>query len=323
MQFGFDWADFYTINTQTMKQFSNLRELISYFSTEDHARQYLEQKRWNNIPTCPKCSCQKAYRLTRTKSYRCANKHCQKTFSVTIGTIFENSNVSLVNWFIAIYLLTAHKKGISSYQLGKDIGVTQATAWFMLHRIRHALKRKKYDEMCGIVEADETFVGGKNKNRHWDKKVKYSQGRSFKDKTPVLGLLQRGGHVRCIVVKNTRAYTIQPLVMEHVSTDATLMTDEWKAYRGLHVAYNHYFVDHGRGQYAVGDCYTNSLENFWSILKRGIIGIYHKVTRKHLQRYCDEFTYRFNLRQVNDSERFEATFQDVACRLTYKDLVAA
>jgi len=307
-----------------MYPFTNLRELIRYFNNEQICREYLEQKRWNGTPTCPHCACRKVYKLTKTKAYRCSNKDCKKTFNALTRTIFENSNIPLSSWYIAIYLHTAHKKGISSYQLSKDIGVTQKTAWFILQRIRYAMKEKGFlPSMGGIVEVDETFVGGKNKNRHWDKKVKNSQGRSFKDKTPVLGILQRNSNIRCIVIPDTKAETIQPIVADSVEMGSTLMTDEWKAYKGLDVIYNHQIVDHGRGQYVNGECYTNGIENFWSILKRGIIGIYHKTTRKHLQLYCDEFTYRYNNRKLTDSERFHLSISQVEGRLKYKDLIAA
>jgi len=282
--------------------------------------------RWKGKPVCPHCSSQKSYRLEKTKSYRCANKDCKKTYTVFKGTIFENSNVPLTKWFEAICIVSSHKKGVSSHQLAKDIGVTQTTAWHILHRIRTAMNNNDLfiQEMEGIIELDETFVGGKNKNRHWDKKVKNSQGRSFKDKTPVFGLLERTGFVRCIVVPDTSAFTLQPLVAENVKMGATLMTDEWKAYNGLNAYYDHFVVDHGRGQYVNGDCYTNGLENFWSMLKRGIIGIYHKVSRKHLQKYCNEISYRFNTRMMSDIERVEQSLLQISgCGLKFKDLIAA
>jgi transposase-like protein len=228
----------------------------------------------------------------------------------------------LQKWFIAIYLMLSRKKGISSLQLARDIAVTQKTAWYMLHRIRHMVKPKALREkLSGLIQIDETFVGGKNKNRPWHKKVKYSQGRSFKDKTPVLGMLDGNGQILTKVIPNTKAVTLKPIVYQFIEKDSTIVTDEWKAYNGLGNRYNHCIVDHSRSQY-VNECgfTTNGIEGAWSHLKRMIIGIYHQVSRKHLQRYCDEFAYRYNTRTASDENRFIAAFRNVHCRIRYKTL---
>lgn len=308
--------------------FKNLLELQNYFSDELKAVQYLEQQRWNGAPECPHCGSEHFYRtqtrfrnpaLKEYKDFVC--KACSKKYTVFTGTIYESSKISMRLWYSALYLLSAHRKGISSLQLGRDLGVTQKTAWYMLHRIREMLVEKAPEVLVGEVALDETFVGGKNKNRHKDKKVEKSTGRAFKDKTPVLGMLQKGGKVKCVVVKDTKAKTIQPLVLSNIQPGSIICTDEWGAYKGLNSIYEHYVVDHGRGQYKTGEFTTNALEGFWSHLKRSIIGIYHYVSRKHLQRYCEEIAYRYNYRHLTDIERFEFAVKKCGdARLLYKVL---
>lgn len=304
-------------------KFENLIQLLTHFSCKQNCIDFLIQVRWDNHVKCAFCKHEKVYHLNgKNKRYKCAK--CHKQFSAIKGTIFENSPLPLQKWFTALYLVLSHKKGISSTQLAKDITVTQKTAWFMLHRIRFALKQKALKKIEGLVQIDETFVGGKNKNRRWDKKVKYSQGRSFKDKTPVLGMLDDTGNVRAVVIPNTKAKTIKPLLYQHIEKGTTVVTDEWKAYRGIDFRYNHEIVDHKRSQY-VNECgfTTNSIEGAWSHLKRMIIGIYHKVSRKHLQKYCNEFEYRYNTRKLEDGDRFTVAMSKIECRLKYKDLIAA
>lgn len=302
-------------------QFKNLKELLVKFSSDDVCRHYLESMRWGGIPVCPKCSHRESYKLGDGKTYKCKNKECNKKFTVTVGTVFENTNIPLHTWFAALYIATAHKKGISSVQLSKDLGITQKTAWFMLHRIRKAFVSNAPFMLQDVVEADETFVGGKNKNRHADKKVEKSQGRSFKDKTPVLGLLQRGGAVKTFVVPDTKAETLKPLIQEWVKQGSILISDEWDSYKSISNEYNHVVVDHSKGEHVRGAFDTNSIEGFWSILKRGIFGIYHQVSRKHLHRYCEEFSHRYNSRKITDAERFRLSLAKIDGRLKYNDLI--
>ncbi len=302
---------------------SNIFDFFKAFPDEQSAINVLEKIRWNGKVTSPFDKKSRVYKCSGNR-YKCVNTN--KYFNVRTGTIYENSKLDLKTWFLAIFLFLSQKRGISSYQLAKDLGVTQKTAWFLLHRIRHAMVSRSINiELEGIVEADETFVGGKNKNRHKDKKVKNSQGRSFKDKTPVLGLLQRGetSKVLCFVIPDTKARTIRPIVLDNVKKQSTLMTDEWSAYFGMNTFYNHSFVDHGRGQYySEGGITTNGIENFWSHFKRSINGTYYKVSPKHLQSYADEMTYRFNLRGDRISKVFDLFLQTaVTKRLTYKKLV--
>ncbi len=244
-------------------EFKNLAELIEYFSDKQKCYDYLTQLRWNGNVTCSFCNCEKVYELKGdNKRFKCSN--CRKQFSASKGTIFENSPIPFQKWFMAVYILTAHKKGISSIQLGTDMGVTQKTAWFMAHRVRFALKVSSFDiQLDGVVQADETFMGGKNKNRHADKKVKNSQGRSVKDKTPVFGLADEKGKVKTQVIPNTQAETIKPIIIaELVKKGSIVVTDEWQAYRGLAKNYQHVVVNHKEGKYVCGPYSTNRIEGF-------------------------------------------------------------
>lgn len=256
--------------------------------------------------------------------YRCYNTG--KNFNVRVGTIFENSKVPLTKWFLAIYLITSRKKGISSIQLAKDVDVTQKTAWYLLHKIRGAFvyNGEKFD---GEVELDETFVGGKNKNRHGDGKIKNARGRSHLDKEPVMGLLQRdpngdgGMRVICFQVENTSWKPLTRNIITHVKRDVTLYMDDWKGYRVVRKVYKHSVVDHGHGIYAVGGAYTNTIEAFWSnYCKRAIDGTYNYISKHQMQRYFDEFAFRYNTRKVLDNERFDLFFDNIKHPMTYNQI---
>lgn len=301
--------------------FKNLLDLFKHFKDDNTCRTYLEELRWNGDISCPHCGCVGAYKLGDNKTYKCKDNICRKKFTVTVGTIFENTKLPLNLWFGAIYLATAHKKGISSLQLSRDLGITQKTAWFMLHRIREMLRDKAPQMLDTIVEVDETFIGGKNKNRHYDKKVENSQGRSVKDKTPVFGIMQRWGNITTRVVNDTKASSLKPVIADMVKEGTIVVSDEWTAYNGLHGTYKHVVINHNNGEYVRGAFHTNTIEGFWSLFKRGIFGIYHQVSPKHLNRYCDEFTYRYNTRKVLDNERFMLSLRNMNTRLTYTMLV--
>jgi transposase-like protein len=304
-------------------KFKSLIELFDTFKTEEQCREYLIQQRWNGKPVCPHCGyTEKAYVIENGKRFKCGNKECYKKYSVTVGAFFENSNIELRTLFAAMYLITAHKKGISSLQLSRDLNIHQKTAWFMLHRIRGMVANKKPELLEGYVQVDETFVGGKNKNRHESKKVRGAQGRSAKDKTPVLGAIEVGGKVVANVITDTTKESLQPVINRMVKHGSIMVTDEWQAYRGLGVPYHHIVINHGAGEYVRGAFDTNSMENFWSLFKRGIIGVYHQVSAKHLQAYVDEFAYRHNSRKDNDQFRFSDTLTKTEGRLKYKDLTA-
>lgn len=302
--------------------FKGLPELIKRFPDDASARHYFEALRWNGCPVCPFCKSDRYYKLNDGKTYKCANKECRKKYTVTVGTIFHSSHIPLNTWFAAIYLVSAHKKGISSHQLARDLDVTQKTAWFMLHRIREMVKVKAPQKLKGTVELDETYVGGKNKNRHASKKIEGSRGRS-KDKTPIVGLLERDGTLITYVVPNTEATTIQPLIEAIVEPQSLVITDSYRSYNGLDKTYTHAVVKALDGNFKTeGHLHTNGIEGYWSLLKRGVVGIYHQVSPKHLQRYCDEFAFRYNSRVIKDNVRFGLSLSKPEGRLKYAQLIA-
>lgn len=306
------------------KEVKSVLDLIKAFPTEESCILHLEKIRWyNDNVISPFDYTSKVYKCKGNK-YQC--KNTGKYFNVKTNTIFDNTKLELQKWFLAIWICTSYKKGISSIQLGRELGITQKSAWFMMQRIRKCFSIDSDDDTLleGIIEADETFVGGKNKNRHSDKKVAQSQGRSFKDKTPVLGLLERGGRVRAFVIGNTQAKTIQPIIKKHVLKDSVLISDEWYGYKTLDKIYDHHVVDHGKKQYVNyenSEIHSNSIEGFWGILKRGYNGIYNWWSRKHMQKYVDEFVFRFNVRKLPTFVKFNTLLENMENRLTYKMLI--
>ena len=300
-------------------KFSNLIEFMQVFSNDYICREYFEKQRWNGKPVCPHCGNDKnIYKLGKAGQYKCSE--CYKKFTVTVGTVFEGGKAPLQKWFCAMYLITAHSKGISSLQLGKDIGVTQKTAWFMLHRIREMLTEKNPQALNNIVESDESFFGGKEKNKHAHKKTEGTQGGS--GKAVVLGLLERGGNIKTTQIENREGETLLPIIAEQVTPGATIATDELRGYSQLSKNYTHLTVNHSMGEYVNGLAHTNGVEGFWSLMKRGINGIQHSVSKKHLHRYCDEYAYRYNSRKIADAERFVNAMQHTEGRLTYANLIA-
>lgn len=300
-------------------EFKTLPQLLKYFHDDKTCVEFLTQQRWGDTVACPHCGNCKVY--TTNRGYKCAEKTCAKKFSVTSGTIFENTKLPLQIWFGAMYLTTTHKKGISSLQLATDLGITQKTAWFLLHRIREMLKDKAPELLDGIVEIDECIVGGRIGNIHQSKKV--NKPHHF-NKTTMFGLVERQGNVVLRVVENRNGSTLRPLINNMVSKDAFIFTDKLAAYRGLDKEYKgHATVDHEAKEYVRGNVHTNSIEGVWSLLKRGIVGIYHYVSPKHLHRYCDEFSFRYNSRKVDTIDRWESAFRNIdGRRLTYKGLIA-
>lgn len=280
-----------------IEKFNSLLELTDYFKTEELCLQHLEEHRWGSMPICcPICGNDKTYTFKTNKfMHKCAA--CRMKFTVKTGSVFEESRLPLRKWFMAIYLLTSHKKGISSLQLGKAIHVTQKTAWFMLGRLRNISTTKAFQApVKNKVELDETYVSGKEKNKHYAKKTKGTQGRSLKTKTPVCGMVERGGTIKAMVIPDTTQQMISSQVIDHIMFGTELLTDELQAYRSLVFAYAHEFVEHGAGQYVQGHMHTNTLEGFFSLLKRSILGIYHSVSAKHLDFYVRECTFRYNIR---------------------------
>jgi transposase-like protein len=260
----------------------------------------------------------KVYKCKDNK-YRC--KNTGKYFNVKTNTIFDNTKLGLQKWFLAIYIVTSHKKGISSLQLSHDLDITQKSAWFMLQLIRKCFGIENGNELDNEVEADETYIGGKNKNRHSDKKIENSQGRSSKDKTPVVGMVEREGKLNAKAVENVKHETLSREIINNVKESAKLYTDEWLGYKGLERIYDHSIVKHNQSEYVVGRIHTNTIEGFWSLLKRGIIGIYHFTSKKHLQKYVDEFVFRYNTRNHTTENRFNLLLMNLENKLTYKILI--
>ncbi len=298
--------------------FKNKLQIRDFYKSEEKCKALLAQQRWAGKIVCPHCGTEKAPYVT-TRGYKCSDNKCYKKFSVTTGTVFESSKIKLNVWFEAIYVITAHKKGISSHQLSRDIGVTQKTAWFILHRVREMLQEKAPQMLTGTVEVDETFITGKDKNRHTNKKV----GHDWRDKAGmVVGALQRDGKVITKVVKDTKSSSLIPFMVEHVAPSAEVFTDENVAYQSLNKKFVHGFTVHGRGEYVNGRVHTNGIEGHWSQIKRGIIGIYHHVSLQHLQSYCNEFAYRHNTRKTTDGARFFLSLsRSNNVRLQYSELI--
>lgn len=277
-------------------QFKSLPALFDHFSNDEICVQYLEQHRWNGKVTCPHCGSEKFYRTVKVKKdgskvnqYKCGTNTCYKKFSVTVGTMFEASKIPLRLWFGAIYLTTAHRKGISSLQLARDLAITQKSAWFLMHRIRAMLTDKAPKMLAGTVEVDESYFGGREANKKKHKRTKGTTGRSTKTKTAVLGMIERGGRVVVQVVPDAKSKTITPIVKANVKHSSMVVTDEWGSYNGLHTDYFHETIQHKTDEYVRdGYWHTNTIEGFWSQLKRQIYGIHHFVSAKHLQRYCDD-----------------------------------
>ena len=306
--------------------YKTLFDLMSKFPDEKSCHQYFAGLRWESGEiTCPHSDCghDKYYVFGDGIRYKC--KKCKLIFTAKTQTFMEASKVKSIKWILAMFLNT-DKKGISSIQLAKFIGVTQKTAWFMLQRIRAAYGNQSKDSLEGTVEIDETFVGGKNKNRHYVKRVKYKEvtGRSYPDKIPVFGMYQRKTRtVRAMVISKKEFNNIARTITYNIRPGANLMTDDWTGYRGIDKIYNRQKIDHGKWIYADGDVTTNRIENFWSHFKRGMHGTYISVSPKHLNKYVQEFVFRFNHRNFGVQQQVEGVIASMACRLKYKDLIAA
>ena len=297
-----------------------LIQIIDQFPTDDAAREHLEGIRWHDGVVCPHCKCSDQSKLSsiaanKEKKVRaglrwCAN--CEKQFTVTIGTIFEDSHIPLRKWLIAWYMICSSKKGVSSLQLQRQLELgSYRTALFMTHRIRYALHDPAFtDKLDGTVEVDETWVGGKQKGVGHGSKV---------HKTPVVALVQRGGKVRSHVTHRVTAYNLKKAVHDNVELGSKVMTDDFAGYKGLRDGFKHQSVNHSKGEYVRGDAHTNTVEGFFSLLKRGVVGTFHSISREHLPLYLAEFNHRWNYRKSTDGERTLAGLRKMeGKRLTYK-----
>ena len=305
-----------------------LQQAIVYFSDLENCIKFIVARRWPNGVICPTCGSSEVRHISTRRMWECKHKHVRKQFSIKVGTIFEDSPVGLDKWLTAMWMIANCKNGVSSYEVARAIGVTQKSAWFMMHRIRLAMQSGSFVKLGGggkTVEVDETFIGGLSRNMHRQVRARKIQGTGGRDKTLVVGFLERGGKVRTSMPKNRRKNTMHEEVKKNVGVGSILFTDALPSYNDLEEDYAHKVIDHAVA-YVHGNVHTNGMENYWSLLKRGIKGTYVSVEPFHLFRYLDEQAFRFNNRgskdaPVNDGERFDSVLSHVlGKRLSYAEV---
>jgi transposase-like protein len=315
-----------------MKDIKTLQQAIQYFSDFDHCREFMIAVRWpDGKVRCPYCNTEKLTYLEKARLYRCYGDHPKQKFSLKVGTIFEDSPISLEKWLLAVWMLVNCRNGVSSYEIHRAIGVTQKSAWFMLHRIRLAMQQNSFVKLGGgmsEVEVDETFIGGKSRNMHKsvrDRRIK-GMGPNHQDKVMVMGMVERGGHVRTEILSDRTSDTLKGVLDRHVIPGTFVYSDEYKSYKVLDDEYVHDFVNHAES-YVNGRVHTNGIENFWSLLKRGLNGTYVAVEPFHMFRYLDEQAFRYNHRKdergnkLTDGERFKLALANITGkRLTFKEV---
>jgi len=307
-----------------------LQQAIQYFTDADNCLNSLVARRWPDGVTCPTCGRKDVSFVPSRRLWQCKTRHPKAQFSVKTGTILEDSPLGLDKWLPVMWMVANCKNGVSSWEIHRSLGVTQKTAWFMLHRIRLGMQTNSTIKLGGkgrTVEVDETFIGGKARHMHYDVHQRRIVQGGPHDKTVVFGMLERGGEVRTKVIQNRRKPTLQGEIRDHVTVDSVLFSDRLQSYEGLMRDYSHYMIDHAV-KYVDGAVHTNGMENYWSLLKRGIKGTYVSVEPFHLFRYLDEQAFRFNNRAtknnpMTDADRFDALCsQIIGKRLTYADLTA-
>lgn len=300
-----------------MSNFKSILQFQKKFNTEEKCRAFLELQRWGDTPACVFCGSTNVCRFATDKRiFKCREKECRKKFSVLVGTVYENTKLPLTKWFLATYILTVHSKGISSLQFANMLDCTQGTAWFLNHRIREMLTERDPEMLDGIVEVDETYIGGKVSNMHTSKR---KGKKALANKAMVFGAVERSGSVTPIHVNDNTP--LIDLVKENVEEGSVIISDENSAYNNLKDTYLHSRVNHSTEEYVRGNAHTNTIEGYWNLLKKQINGIHHFVSPKHLQRYCNESAYRYNRKKVTQDERFMNALTNCEGRLKYNDLI--
>jgi transposase-like protein len=308
-----------------MKKPKTLQQAIVYFADADNCLNFMVERRWRDGVACPACGRKDVRFISTRRMWECKAAHARKQFSAKVGTIFEDSALPLDKWLVAMWMIANCKNGVSSYEVARDLGVTQKSAWFMLHRIRLAMQNRSILKLGGkgkAVEVDESFIGGAARNMHADKHRRRITETGTKDKTPVMGILERGGEVRAMMVSSRRKHHLQAEIRAHVKAGSAIYSDALMSYQGLQQqGFEHEVIDHAE-KYVDGQVHTNGLENFWSLLKRGIKGTYVSVEPFHLFRYLDEQVFRYNLRKLpHDGARFEHLASHLfGKRLTYAEV---